>query len=123
MHKNVRLTMTRPASTILPQPTTHLKQAKYTNTSDTARVNDCHCCPVCRTYDCALTTLRVALAFAQDLVTAALVDGHGTLGAAVALLSKSPAGRKRGGGLQTRVRKSKALLRVGALIVTYHKNP
>ena len=50
---------------------------------------------ICRTYDCALTALRVALAFAQDLVTAALVDGHGTLGAAVALLSKSPAGRQK----------------------------
>ena len=42
------------------------------------------------THDCALTTLGVALTLAQDLVAAALVDCHGTLGATVALFSKSP---------------------------------
>ena len=42
------------------------------------------------TYDCALTALGISLALAQDLVAAALVHGHGTLGATVALFPKPP---------------------------------
>ena len=70
------------------------------------------------TYDCALTALGVTLTLAQDLVAAALVDSHGTLGATVALFSEPPGESGRRTVLRSPFFPARSFP-----LITNHKNP